>query len=54
MSRYLFAGSLGVVCSIIVMAILDQPYALYVSAPASLVVGWFSNDIYHLITGKYL
>jgi len=51
LNRYLFAGFLGVLFSAIVMSIMDQPYALYLTAPGALVVGWFSNDLYTLIFG---
>ena len=51
LNRLLFAGALGVLFSAIVMALLEQPYALYFTAPGALVVGWFSNDIYALIFG---
>ena len=49
--RYLFAGALGVLFSLIVMAVIEQPYALYICAIGSFVVGWFSNEIYDRIFG---
>jgi len=51
LNRLLFAGALGVLFSAIVMTLLEQPYALYFTAPGALVVGWFSNDIYARIFG---
>jgi hypothetical protein len=51
MSKYLFAGALGVLFSAIAMLFVDQPYAMYVSVPGALVLGWFSNDIYAHIFG---
>jgi hypothetical protein len=47
--RYLFAGATGVIFSLIVMAVIDQPYALYISAIGSFVVGWFSGDAYNVL-----
>jgi hypothetical protein len=47
--KYLFAGVLGVMFSIIVMILIDQPYALYISAIGSFVVGWFSDDVYNAL-----
>lgn len=51
MNRYLFAGILGVLFSMAVLAVLDQPYALVVSSIGSLVIGWFSADVYRLMFG---
>ena len=50
--KFMFAGILGAVYSIIVMAFLDFPYAMYVSVPGALVLGWFSNDIFAFILGE--
>jgi len=51
LNRLLFAGALGVLFSVVVMALLEQPYALYLSAIGAFVVGWFSDDLYALIFG---
>ena len=52
LNRLMFAGALGVVFSIVVMGLLEQPYALYITAPGALIVGWFSNDIYAYFFGS--
>jgi hypothetical protein len=51
LNRFLFAGALGALFSVIAMLFVDQPYAMYVSFPVAIVLGWFSNDIYALIFG---
>jgi hypothetical protein len=50
-NRLMFAGALGALFSLIAMFFVDQPYAMYVSFPVALVLGWFSNDIYARIFG---
>jgi len=49
MNKFLFAGALGVMFSVIVMAVLEQPYALLVSAVGSLILGWYSADFYRIL-----
>jgi len=49
LNRLMFAGALGVLFSAIAMFFVDQPYAMYVSFPGAIALGWFSNDIYALI-----
>ena len=47
--KYLFAGTLGVLFSVIAMLVIPQPYALLVCAIGSVVVGWFSGDVYRVL-----
>ena len=49
--KYLFAGTLGVLFSLVVMAVIAQPYALVISAIGSFIIGWYSNDIRNFIFG---
>jgi hypothetical protein len=49
MNRFLFAGALGVLFSVLVMLVVPQPYALLISAFGSLAVGWFSSDVYNVL-----
>lgn len=47
--NYLFAGALGVLFSLGVMSVIEQPYALGISAIGSFIIGWYSNDIRNFI-----